>query len=144
MVVFVTGGSGFVGGHAIRDLVAAGHTVRALARSERSADAVSRLGAEPVRRDLTEVGAADLAGVDAVVHAAAFVEEYGTREQFWSINVDGTQRLLDAARDADVKRFVHIGTEAALFDGHDLVDIDETHPYPERQKFLYSETKAEA
>ncbi|WP_437283591.1 hypothetical protein [Sorangium sp. So ce375] len=36
-----------------------------------------------------------------------------------------------------------MGTEAALFDGHDLIDIDEARPYPERQLFLYSETEAE-
>ncbi len=53
-------------------------------------------------------------------------------------------QLLDAARTAGVRRFILIGTEAALFDGPDLRDIDETQPYPRRQRFLYSETKAEA
>ena len=85
-----------------------------------------------------------LEGVDAVVHCAAFVEEWGTRAQFWEANVEGTTQLLSAARDAGVKRFVHIGTEAALFAGGDLVDVDETHPLPAKQRYLYSETKAEA
>lgn len=52
--------------------------------------------------------------------------------------------MLDEARRAGVRRFVHIGTEAVLFDGHDLVDVDESRAYPARQRFLYSETKAEA
>jgi nucleoside-diphosphate-sugar epimerase len=144
MRVFITGASGFVGSHASERLVAAGHEVLAMARSDRSAAAVARFGAAPVRCSLDDVAAEHLEGVDAVVHCAAFVEEYGTREQFRAVNVEGTQRLLDAARAAGVRRFVHIGTEAALFDGADLLDVDETRPYPERQRFLYSESKAEA
>ncbi len=144
MRVFVTGGSGFVGGHVIEALVAKGHDVRAMARSERSAQIVRDFGATAVATSLGAVRAEELAGCDAVVHCAAFVEERGTREQFWRGNVEGTSQLLDAARDAGVRRFVHIGTEAALFDGRDLIDVDEEMPYPARQRFLYSETKAEA
>ncbi len=143
MKVFVTGGSGFVGGHALERL-AREHTVYAMARGTGSAETVARYGATAVRCDLDTVSADHLAGCDAVVHCAAFVEEWGTREQFWKGNVEGTTRMLQAAREAGVGRFVHIGTEAALFDGHDLVDIDETCPYPPRQRYLYSETKAEA
>lgn len=143
MRIFVTGASGFVGGHFTESL-SARHEVLALARSEKSAAAVRRFGARPVSGELGAVRAEDLAGVDAVVHAAAFVEEWGTREQFWQANVEGTAQLLEAARKAGVRRFVHVGTEAALFDGGDLVGIDETRPYPARQRYLYSETKAEA
>lgn len=149
MRIFVTGGSGFVGGHVIEALVARGHEVRAMARSDASARTVERYGAEAVRCALGAVEPAhiigdDEAGCDAVVHCAAFVEEWGTREQFWTGNVEGTAQLLAAARDAGVRRFIFIGTEAALFDGHDLVGVDEETPYPARQRFLYSETKAEA
>jgi nucleoside-diphosphate-sugar epimerase len=144
MRVFVTGGSGFVGGHVIEALVREGHEVVAMARSDASAKAVEGYGASASRCALGAVSASDLRGCDAVVHAAAFVEEWGTRDEFWRANVDGTQNLLDAAREAGVPRFVFVGTEAALFDGHDLIDIDERTPYPARQRFLYSETKAEA
>jgi hypothetical protein len=144
MKVFVTGGSGFVGGHLIEQLVREGHEVSALARSDKSADVVRGFGATPARADLGSVKGADLGGAEAVVHCAAYAEEWGSREQFWEGNVEGTARMLRAAREAGVGRFVHVGTEAALFDGHDLVDIDETYPYPARQRYLYSETKAEA
>jgi nucleoside-diphosphate-sugar epimerase len=142
--VFVTGGSGFVGGHLIEALVARGDRVLALARSASSEATVRRFGAEPVKGDLGSLTAAQLAGVDAVVHSAAFVEEWGTREEFWEANVDGTTRVLDAARNAGVRRFVHVGTEAGLFDGHDLLDIDEDVDPPRRHLYPYSETKAEA
>lgn len=144
MKVFVTGGSGFVGGHLIEHLARAGHEVRALARSDRSAEVVRGYGATPARADLGSVKAADLEGAEAVIHCAAYAEEWGTRKQFWEGNVEGTTRMLEVTRAAGARRFVHVGTEAALFDGHDLVDIDETHPYPVCQRFLYSETKAEA
>jgi len=143
MKVFVTGGSGFVGGHAIERLTK-DHDVVAMARSEKSASVVRGFGARAVSAELGAVSPQLLEGVDAIVHSAAYAEEWGTREQFWSANVDGTTQLLDAAKKAGVKRFVHIGTEAAVFDGHPLVDIDETHPYPAHQRYLYSETKAEA
>ncbi|MBK8256377.1 MAG: NAD-dependent epimerase/dehydratase family protein [Polyangiaceae bacterium] len=143
MRVFVTGASGFVGGHFV-ETASKAHEVSALARSEKSAAQVQKFGARPVRGELGSVRVEDLAGVDVVVHAAAFVEEWGTREQFWSANVEGTTQLLEAAKKAGVRRFIHVGTEAALFDGRDLVNVDEAHPYPARQKYLYSETKAEA
>lgn len=143
MRIFITGGSGFAGGHAIERL-AQTHEVWAMARSDRSATKVAAYGARPVRCDLSTITEEQLAGVDVVVHAAAFVEEWGTRAQFWSANVDGTTRMLEAARGAGVSRFIHVGTEAALFDGRDLLDVDESHPYPERHRFLYPETKAEA
>ncbi|MBO6938881.1 MAG: NAD-dependent epimerase/dehydratase family protein [Deltaproteobacteria bacterium] len=144
MRVYVTGGSGFIGQHLLRALADAGHSARAMARSDRSAETVSALGAEPSRCDLETVSAADLEECDAVVHAAAYVEPYGPRERFEAINIGGTQRMLDAAREAGCGRFVHVGTEAVLFCGPPLEDVDETHPYPTEHRFLYSETKAEA
>lgn len=144
MRVFVTGGSGFIGGHVIEALVAQGHEVVAMARSKASAGKVRGYGAEPSRCSLGAVAPSAMAGCDAVVHAAAFVEEFGSRQDYFEANVDGTRQLLDAARAAGVKRFVLVGTEAALFDGTDLIDADETHPYPERHRFDYAASKAEA
>jgi len=145
MRIFITGGSGFVGGHLIEDLTR-DHQVLAMARSDRSAQVVAAYGAEPVRCSLDDVSPEHLSGVDVVVHAAAYVEEYGPRSAFEAINVRGTERLLAAAREAGVTRFVHIGTEAALFTGAPLVDVDESVPVPEPRahRFLYSETKARA
>jgi nucleoside-diphosphate-sugar epimerase len=143
MRIFVTGASGFVGSHVARTL-ARGHEVLAMARSEDGEAHVRALGATPVRCALGGVRADHLARVDVVVHCAARAEDWGTRRQFWEANVDGTRQLLEVARAAGVRRFVHIGTEAALFDGHDLEAVDEERPYPRRQRFFYSESKAEA
>jgi len=85
MKVFVTGGSGFVGQHVLHRLIADGHQVAALARSDRSAAIVRAAGADPIKGDMADLTAAENgaqwteapAGIDAVVHVAAFMEFWG-------------------------------------------------------------------
>jgi nucleoside-diphosphate-sugar epimerase len=143
---FVTGGSGFIGGHLVRRLVSEGWTVRALARSERSADAVAALGAEPVRGDLDDVSSMTegARGCDVTFHLAAHLGQWGKPEDFERGNVIGTRNALRASEQAGVRRFVHCGTEAALMAGEPLVNVDETAPRRPDSKALYSATKARA
>jgi nucleoside-diphosphate-sugar epimerase len=143
---FVTGGSGFVGGALIRRLAREGWTVRALARSERSAAAVEAAGAEAVRGDLDDVNAmrAGMDGADVVHHAAAKVEDFGDPADFQRVTVQGTKNALEAARDAKVPRFVHVGTEAALMAGQPLVNVDENTPLRPDSPAPYPWSKARA
>jgi nucleoside-diphosphate-sugar epimerase len=141
---FVTGGSGFIGGRLIERLVADGVRVRALARSDRSAEKVRAIGAEPVTGDLDDAGAlvAGARGCEVVFHAAAHVEDWGDPKVFHRINVLGTRRVVGAARQAGARRVVHVGTEAALMDGQPLIAVDETEPLRPGSPALYSRTKA--
>ncbi len=143
---FVTGGSGFIGGRLIGRLVAEGWTVRALARSDRSAAAVRALGAEPVAGDLESPAsiAAGARGCDTAFHAAAAVLEWGPRSEFERGNVTGTKNALRGCGEASVKRFVHVGTEAALMAGQPLVSVDESAPLRPDSPALYPATKAAA
>lgn len=122
----------------------AGHDVLALSRSQGSDDKIRALGVEPVRSALGQVDPSILHGCEVIVHCAAYVELWGTLDQFWQANVEGTAQLLDVAKQAGVRRFIHIGTEAALFRGQHMRDIDETYPYPKSTPYYYSRTKAEA
>jgi nucleoside-diphosphate-sugar epimerase len=143
---FVTGGSGFIGGALIRRLTGEGWSVRALARSESSEAKVREAGAEPVRGDI-EDSAAMRAGADGceyAFHAAAKVEDWGPREEFERLNVQGTRNTLGACEQAGVRRFVHVGTEAALLAGQPLVNADETAPLRPDSPALYPSTKAKA
>lgn len=142
MNIFISGASGFVGGSAARRLVVEGHTVRAMSRSERSDALIRALGAEPVRCSLDDVSAEHLAGCDIAVHSAAYVEPWGEPDAWDKANVGGTQRMLLAARRAGVRRFIHIGTEAALVHGQDLINADETYPLAFGSSYPYCRTKA--
>jgi nucleoside-diphosphate-sugar epimerase len=143
---FVTGGSGFIGGRLIERLVADGRSVRALARSERSADAIRARGAEPVRGDLSDRGSMTKAadGCEVAFHLAAHLGDWGRWEDFERDNVEGTRNALAACSRAGVGRFVHCGTEAALMAGEPLVGVDETAPLRPDSKAPYSATKARA
>jgi len=142
MASFVTGGSGFLGRELIRALGERGHAVRALARSPRSEAAVRAAGAEPVAGDLDAVAAmrAGMDGCDLVFHAAAHTEEWDSDDRFHQVNVDGTASVLQAARDAGVRRIVLVSTEAVLAGGP-IRDADETTPLPRRTLRGYPATK---
>jgi nucleoside-diphosphate-sugar epimerase len=143
---FVTGGSGFIGGRLVERLVAEGRPVRALARSEASAERVAALGAEPVRGDIGDRGslAGAAGGCDVAFHLAAHLGEWGPWEEFERGNVEGTRNVLEACAEAGVRRFVHCGTEAALMAGEPLVNVDETAPLRPDSRAPYPATKARA
>jgi nucleoside-diphosphate-sugar epimerase len=143
---FVTGGSGFIGGRLIDRLVRDGYTVRALARSESAAAKVTERGAEPVRGDLDDRAAmrTGAQGCELAFHAAAKLGDWGNRAEFDRCNVEGTGNALVACADAGVRRFVHVGTEAALMAGQPLIDVDERAPLRPDSPALYSATKAMA
>jgi nucleoside-diphosphate-sugar epimerase len=92
-------------------------------------------------RDALRAGAE---GCEVAFHAAAHLGEWGRREDFERDNVAGTRNVLGAARDAGVRRVVHVGTEAALMAGQPLVGVDETAPLRPDSPALYSATKAQA
>lgn len=144
MKYFVTGGSGFVGRHLLLRLLADGHEVHALARSERSAAVVGTLGATAVRADLVDIHDVieDLRGARVVVHLAAETRQWGRVADYERVNVTGTRRLLEAARQVRVPRFVHVSTEAVLSDGNPIRFVDESAPYPKRHAGDYARTKA--
>jgi nucleoside-diphosphate-sugar epimerase len=144
--VFLTGGSGFVGREAIRALTARGVPVRALARTPRAAETVRALGATPIAGDLNDTAAmrAGMQGCITVIHAAAKVEDWGKRGDFFTATIQGTRNTLTAAHDAGVSRFVHIGTEAVLAGGAPIIRADETTPYPAVPNGLYPWSKGQA
>lgn len=143
MKIFITGASGFIGSQIVKRL-GSEHQFFAMARSEKSAQKVKEIGAIPVLCALGKVSLEHLGDCEVIIHSAAFVKEWGTRAEFWETTVEGTKQLLEIAKQSQVKRFIHISTEALLFTGQDLENIDETYPYPEKSKFLYSESKLAA
>ena len=114
MLVAVTGATGFVGRHIVRQLAERGHRVRALARDPARAPAQAGAAVELVRGDLADRGAlrALAAGADAVVHLVGIIAERGAAT-YSAVQVEGTRSVLDAARAAGVRRFAHMSAVGA-------------------------------
>lgn len=139
MRVLVTGSAGFVGSHLAEALIAGGHDVVGLdafveyyPRSMKEANIAGLLADPHFRLVEADLRDADLApaldGVEAVVHAAAMAglpRSWTEFRSYMDCNLLGTQRLLDAARSAGIRRFVHISTSSVY--GRDAVG-DETTP----------------
>jgi NADH dehydrogenase len=120
-VILVTGGSGFVGGHVAHELRGRELEVRSLVRDPRKASKLAAWGCELVRGDMTDPASLRHAveGVDTVVHLVAIRQ--GRDEQFQRIMVDGTRDLLAAAKEAGVRRFVHMSALGTTQETKDLV-----------------------
>jgi NADH dehydrogenase len=120
-MILVTGGTGFVGGHVVRALLDAGKPVRCLVRDPGRAGELEGLGSELVEADMTEPetlrGAVE--GVESVVHLVAIRQ--GKRSQFEAVMSRGTRALLDEARRAGVRRFVHMSALGTTEETKDIV-----------------------
>ncbi len=114
MLIAVTGATGFVGRHITTVLARRGHAIRALVRSPLQAQRLEGLGVELVPGDLADAAAltALLRGANTVVHLVGIIVETG-RASFHTVHVEGTRRVLEAARRAGVERFVHMSAVGA-------------------------------
>jgi nucleoside-diphosphate-sugar epimerase len=108
-VLAVTGGTGFVGSHLLRLSVDAGWTVRALTRTPRLAE--SGICWVEGALDRPDSLAELCEKADAAIHIAGLIS--GAKAAFQRVNVEGTGALLEAARQAGVRRFVHVSSLAA-------------------------------
>lgn len=113
----VTGGTGFVGAAVVRALVAAGRPVRVLARAESDCRRLRDLPVEVVAGDLAAPDSLRpaLRGCRRLFHVAALYSLWAPdRRRFYTVNVEGTRRLLQAAAEAGVERVVYTSTVGAL------------------------------
>src|SRR5947208_8149707 len=146
MRAFVTGGTGFVGGHVVRKLRERGDDVVALVRSPQKAGQVRDLGCEIGRGDLgdEEVIRKAVVGCDAVFHVAAMYEvgiPESKKAAMYDANVKGTERVIDAAVEAGVGKIVYVSTVGVFGDTKGRV-VDETYDRePTGFMSYYEETK---
>jgi dihydroflavonol-4-reductase len=151
MRILVTGGTGFVGGHSVAALVAAGHQVRILVRSPgRVAQTLAPLGVDP---DAVEMAPGDvldaasveraLEGMQGVLHAAS-VYSYDLRDaqQLRRVNEAGMSHVIDAAVERGVDPVVHVSSCAALYRQDAEVQRFTDDAPPGDSPFAYTGSKA--
>jgi dihydroflavonol-4-reductase len=113
--VLVTGSTGFIGSQLCRALVERGHTVRAFHRATSNLRMIADLPLEHAVGDLTrpETIQPALQGIEVVFHTAAQLggDEPG---RMYTVTVEGTRTVLQAALEAGVRRVVHTSSVAAL------------------------------
>ncbi|MFV8320032.1 NAD-dependent epimerase/dehydratase family protein [Mycobacterium sp. 23] len=149
--VLVTGGSGFVGANLVKTLLERGHRVRSFDRAPSPLPQHPKL--EVLQGDITDKAVCEAAvdGIDTIIHTAAIIdlmggasvtEEY--RQRSFSVNLGGTQNLVEAGQKAGVKRFVYTASNSVVMEGQNIANGDETMPYTKRFNDLYTETKVAA
>lgn len=140
----VTGSTGNLGRHLCAELTAAGHEVLALQRATSDASVLDELDVTRREGDVKDRESLLCAfeGADVVFHVAAlFREAKHPDSEYWSVNVEGTRNVLDAAVSRGVRKVVHcstIGVHSHIPDP----PADESEPY--RPGDIYQVTKCEA
>jgi UDP-glucose 4-epimerase len=131
----VTGGAGFIGSHVAERLLALGHTVRVLDNLSTGdrANVEPLAGAEFVEGDVQDpaVCARAVDGVDVVFHLAALGSVPRSIRDSWGshdANVNGTVRLLEAARHAGARRVVYSSSSSVYGDTPTLPKVETTEP----------------
>ncbi len=143
-MILLTGGTGFVGRHLARGLIADGQEVRVLSRTPRRAtlpDAVSW-----ARGDLNDPESlrSALVGVDTVVHAGALLGDGSAPDPALErVNVGGTDAIARAARDVGIRRFVHVSSAGVYGNGDAELPHRETDPPAPSTPYERSKLSAE-
>jgi dihydroflavonol-4-reductase len=131
MKTFITGASGFIGSAVLRQLLAAGHPVRALVRPHGDIRNIDGLPAEIVRGDITDRASLDcaMAGCSTLFHLAADYHLWVSDPRIiYETNVAGTRNVMLSAMKAGIKRIVYTSSVATLGLTRDGSPADEDTP----------------
>uniref|UniRef100_UPI00321708D6 NAD-dependent epimerase/dehydratase family protein n=1 Tax=uncultured Draconibacterium sp. TaxID=1573823 RepID=UPI00321708D6 len=142
--VLVTGGGGFVGMALVRRLTDSGYDVTSFSRNIYKEH--TQLGVKSIQGDITDAVSIKKAceGIDVVFHVAAKVGIWGNKNDFYKVNVTGTENVINACRAEGVKQLIFTSSASVVFGGSDLLNADETLAYPNKPVSFYTSTKAAA
>jgi nucleoside-diphosphate-sugar epimerase len=143
MKVLITGATGLLGSHLIKELQDRGESIRALVLPVENAEKLQAQGVEVVRGDITDASslAPAVKDVDLIFHLAGMMGVWRPFADYRLVNVNGSENLYKAAQAAKVRRFVHTSSHTVYGLGHGrfMTENDPLRPDPDP----YSLTKAE-
>ncbi len=144
----VTGATGFLGGALARRLAAAGVEVVGTGRDEARGWALEANGVRFQRLELTDAAGthAACAGVSVVFHCGALSAPWGRWSDFYCANVLGTHHVIEACREAEVTRLIHVSTPSLYFSHADREGVREGDPFAAKpiNRYVRSKRWAEA
>jgi len=133
-MIFLTGGTGFLGRHLVPALCRAGFRLRVLTRHPEQNSWLKRYpGVEIIPGDLldSETVSKGMLGCQYVIHAGGMFRFWGDAQEFAATNALGTEHVLAGAVHADIQRLIHVSTIAVIGQPDPSRLVDETHPaYP--------------
>jgi nucleoside-diphosphate-sugar epimerase len=143
MKVLITGATGLLGSHLIKELQDRGESIRALVLPVENASKLEAQGVEIVRGDITDAStlAPAVDGVELIFHLAGMMGVYRPLSDYRLVNVNGSENLYKAAQAAGVRRFVHTSSHTVYGLGHPRAMVESDPLRPDADP--YSITKAE-
>jgi 2-alkyl-3-oxoalkanoate reductase len=143
MKVLVTGATGFLGTRLCLLILKNGLELVALGRDPSKCRDLTTLGATVVRGDITDSETLTLSckAIDTVFHLAALSAPWGPWADFYSVNVRGTENVIQACKRNGVRRLVHVSSPSVIFSGADLLEAQDDAPYASRFLSHYCATK---
>lgn len=145
MKTFITGGTGFIGGHVVRRLVQAGHEARCLVRATSDTSELEEMGVNLVTGDVTDRSSLleGMDGCDWLVNLANIYSWWEPDKQiYWETNVDGTRNVLECALETDISKVVHVST-AYVYGKPEIAPFNEETPVGPERPSEYTRTKYE-
>lgn len=144
MNILVTGAGGFLGRNLSASLLSKGHKVWNFSRNKHPQ--LQAMGVDTICGDLqneADVSAA-FKGMNVVFHVASRVGIWGDYDEYYRINVIGTENVIKACRANGITKLIYTSTPSVIFDWGDLCGVDETTPYSKNFHGHYAKTKAMA
>jgi nucleoside-diphosphate-sugar epimerase len=137
----VTGGGGFVGLGIVKALRAMDIQVSVIGRHHYPQ--VEEVGGVCLVGDIRDAPFVKSAfvGADTVFHVAAKAGVWGSWEEYFGINVTGTENVIDACRHNHIQRLVYTSTPSVVFNRGHLCGVDETTPYATEVLCHYARSK---
>jgi 2-alkyl-3-oxoalkanoate reductase len=137
----VTGGGGFVGSYIVKQLLEQG--VECLVLGRNSYPEIQSMGATCLIGDICDASflSKSFQNVDTVFHVAALAGIWGKWEDYYRINVQGTENVIAACKTNNVCNLVYTSTPSVVFNGDDIVNGDEQLPYANHFLCHYAKSK---